>query len=129
MTQRKWTLIGGGVVALGLLAAVARTAQERQPRPDRFEFEVIECFDAKYLGDTPGHIGRNGGLEARAPLASLGSPVFRGETKIGTITGLVWDHGRGSLEVEFDPEPFVPIRVGETVWIELGDPVASAPRP
>jgi len=89
----------------------------------RFTFEVIESFDAKYPGDTPGHMGKHGGLESVRPHVSLGDPVFRGETKVGTITGITWDRVRGSLAVEFDPEPMQRIAVGDSVWLALdGEP-------
>lgn len=87
----------------------------------RFKFEVIESFDAKYQGDSPGHIGKHGELGDFRPQAALGDPVFRGEEKIGTVTNLVWSRGHGSLEVEFDPEPKVRIAVGDVVWLKMGD--------
>ena len=86
----------------------------------QFHFAVIESFDAKYEGDTPGHIGRNGGLDNVAPLVALGDPVFRGEIKIGTVTRIEWGRATGSLEVAFDPEPNARVRVGETVWLKFG---------
>ena len=92
----------------------------------RFTFEVIESFNAKYEGDTPGHIGKHGGLESIRPHVSLGDPVFQGETRVGTITGITWDRVRGSLTVEFDPEPMQRIAVGDTVWLALdGEPPAE----
>lgn len=87
----------------------------------RFEFEVIESYDAKYLGDTPGHIGRHGELGKFRPQAALGDPVFRGEKQVGKITGLRWSQPHESLEVEFDPEPLERIAVGDLVWIQLGE--------
>ena len=86
---------------------------------NRFEFEVIQSFDARYEGDTPGHIGRYGGLTERRPKAALGDAVFRGEEKIGVVTGLVWNRGQGSLEVEFDPVDTARISVGDVVWLSL----------
>lgn len=88
-------------------------------RGNRFEFEVVESFDAQYLGDTPGHMGRYGGLGDRRPDVALGDPVYLGDIKVGTISRLIWDRSRGSLEVEFDPEPFQRISVGAIVWISL----------
>jgi hypothetical protein len=87
----------------------------------RFEFEIIESFDAKYEGDTPGHIGRHGELGDDRPQAALGDAVYRGDQRIGTVTGLRWSRGHGSLEVEFDPEPKTRIRVGDVVWMKMGD--------
>lgn len=85
----------------------------------RFTFDVIESFDAKYPGDTPGHAGKHGGLEGVRPHVSLGDPVFRGEDRVGEITGITWDRLRGSLTIEFDPKPNVRIAVGDTVWLAL----------
>jgi hypothetical protein len=106
--------------------AVVRSQQPDTAAPapkavGRFEFEVIESFDAKYEGDTPGHIGRSGGLGDDRPQAALGDAVYRGEQKIGTVTALRWSRGQGSLEVEFDPEPKTRIQVGDVVWMKLGD--------
>ena len=94
---------------------------ERRPEvsASKFEFEIIESFDAKYDGDTPGHVGKNGGLDRTRPNVALGDPVYLGDHKIGTITGVLWDRSRGSLEIEFDPEPNERIAVGEIVWIPL----------
>jgi hypothetical protein len=104
--------------------AVVRSQQPAKAAPTaigRFEFEVIESFDAKYEGDTPGHIGRHGELGDERPQAALGDAVFRGDQKIGTVTGLRWNRGSGSLEVEFDPEPKTRIRVGDVVWMKMGE--------
>lgn len=93
----------------------------------RFEFEVIESFDAKYLGDTPGHHGRNGGLVAR-PRVYLGDPVYRGETVVGHVTSVIWDRVNGGLNVEFDPAPLQLVSVGDVAWIRLdGSPPPVAP--
>ncbi len=103
---------------VGLLAGAQRPV-ERAAATGRFEFEIVESFDAKYLGDTPGHVGKNGGLGDRRPDVAIGDPVYRGEAKIGTISGLTWDRDKGSLQVEFDPEPFQRVGVGEIAWIKL----------
>lgn len=93
-----------------------------------FRFEVIESHDAEYLGDTPAHLGKNGGLTVR-PQVALGDPVYRttatGRTRIGHITRVTWSRVGGSLEVEFDPEPFHRIAVGDEVWLDLN----PAPNP
>lgn len=91
----------------------------------RFNFEVIESFDAKYVGDTPGHLGRAGGVEHIRPKVAIGDAVFRGEKKVGTITSVVWTRVQGALTVEFDPAPGTRISVGDEVWLDL-NPVASA---
>ncbi|MDZ4684168.1 MAG: hypothetical protein SH850_03710 [Planctomycetaceae bacterium] len=85
----------------------------------RFSFEVIESFDAKYEGDTPGHTGRAGGLENRRPNVALGDPVFRADQKLGTITSIVWSRVQGGLTIEFDPEPNARIAVGDVMWVDL----------
>lgn len=99
-------------------------AQPKAPA-DRFEFEVVQSFDAKYEGDSPGHVGRNGGLAERRPRVALGDPVFRGEQQVGQITELGWSRVHGSLEVEFDPAPGVRICVGDQVWLYLEAPPAG----
>lgn len=85
----------------------------------KFNFEVIECFDAKYLGDTVGHLGRGGGLEKIRPHVALGDGVFRGDKKVGRVTSIHWLRVQGSLTIEFDPEPLQRVAVGEKVWIDL----------
>ena len=108
------------LLAIGYVtgAALARSnAQEELP--SRLSFEVIESFDAKYLGDTPGHMGRVGGLGVRKPKVALGDPVYRGEERVDTVTGLVWNRANGSLDVEFDPAPLKTIVLGDTVWLAV----------
>lgn len=132
-TRHVWCSVALVVVAVaivGMYATVdaqqvgtpAQTPTATSPVADgRFQFEVIESFDAKYQGDSPGHIGKHGELGDFRPQAALGDPVFRGEEKIGTVTNLVWSRGHGSLEVEFDPEPKARIAVGDVVWLKMGD--------
>lgn len=85
----------------------------------RFEFEIVESFDAKYLGDTPGHIGHAGGLGTTRPHVSLGDPIYRGQEVVGKVTTATWSHVKGSLTIEFDPVPLVRIAVGEIVAVDL----------
>lgn len=128
-------LVIGLVVAAGHLAR-ADDAQVRLPLAPpgtRFEFEVIESHDAAYLGDTPGHMGRDGGLKFR-PNVALGDGVYRTEgptpVRIGTITRVLWDRVSGGLTVEFDPAPLVRVAVGDEVWIDLNPaPSPASPRP
>lgn len=109
------------------LTQVSSPGQQANDPPDsplakpgtRFNFEVIESFDAKYLGDTPGHIGRAGGLEKLRPAMALGDAVYRGDEKIGIISSIVWQRVQGSLTIEFDPEPLHRIAVGDKVWVDL----------
>jgi|APCry1669188910_1035180.scaffolds.fasta_scaffold45386_1 hypothetical protein len=97
-----------------------------------FAFEVIESLDAAYLGDTPSHMGRDGGLSVR-PNVSLGDAVYRttrtGEqsntVRVGTVTRVKWERVSGGLTVEFDPEPLQRIAVGDEVWIDLNPLPAS----
>jgi hypothetical protein len=128
------TLIKGFLVFIfGILAtftAIAGAAQPADPQDQLplaphgtpFHFEVIESHDAKYLGDTPAHVGKDGGLTVR-PRVALGDPVYRteGEARIlvGRVTLVAWNRVSGSLEVEFDPEPFQRIAVGDEVWVDL----------
>lgn len=129
------------IAGLGLLAALlttatprgicragddAESAMPRAPQGTPFVFEVIESLDAAYLGDTPSHVGRDGGLEFR-PNVALGDPVYRHSPKpegrppqrVGRVTRVVWERVSRSLTVEFDPEPLLRIAVGDEVWIDL----------
>lgn len=123
------TFVVGAALGLAMLFWQAPYLPARQPaggdatsnsaQNDRFEFEVVESFDAQYLGDTPGHRGRNGGLNNRRPRLALGDAVYRGDEKIGNLTRVTWDRARGSLELEFDPAPLARINVGDVVWVAL----------
>ena len=101
------------------------------PPGTAFRFEVIESHDALYLGDTPAHLGKSGGLTVR-PQVALGDPVYRkAETRrlrVGHITRVKWSRVAGSLEVEFDPEPLQRIAVGDQVWIDLNPQPAPTER-
>lgn len=98
----------------------------------RFQFEVIESHDATYLGDTPGHMGRDGGLTVR-PNVALGDGVYRteGQTsrRVGTVTRAAWDRVSGGLTVEFDPAPLTRIAVGDEVWVDLNPAPAAQGSP
>jgi len=127
-TERRWIWILALLVAAAAGHYASVFAQQappsKAPAPKfsgKFEIEVIESFDAKYQGDTPGHIGKHGELGDLRPQAALGDPVFRGDEKVGTVTNLIWSPGHGSLQVEFDPEPKVRIAVGDVVWLRFGD--------
>lgn len=97
---------------------------ESPSAPGAFAFVVVESFDAKYEGDTPGHLGRHGGLGDTVPKVSLGDPVYRGEgeaaTVVGRVTNLKWSRGQGSLDIEFDPTDKTRIEIGDNVWLKLG---------
>src|SRR5947207_1767612 len=102
----KWlrkTLVLLGLAVLAPLAVrrLAHSADQAAAKPTRFTFQVVESFDAKYLGDTPGHIGRGGGLGPARPDVALGTLVSRGEERVGKVTRLTWDRAKESLEVEF----------------------------
>lgn len=110
-----------GLTCVGAGFALPQPIQD--PKVDektdpKFEFEVLESFDAQYLGDLPGHVGRDG-LNGRRPNIALGDPVFRANEQIGTVTVLKWNRVNDSLEVEFDPLPNHRIFVGESVWVHL----------
>jgi len=128
MTQRPLypTLLALGLVVIAFGWRSLTSGQQpganpvRAPAdPNRFEFEVVQSYDARYQGDTPGHMGKSGGLADRRPHVALGDPVFRGQQKVGVITGLGWSRTHGSLEVEFDPVDHVRISVGDEVWLAL----------
>lgn len=110
-----------GLVLWNLPQASRSQAPATQP-PGRFEFDVVESFDARYDGDTPGHMGRRGGLGDIHPEVALGDPVFHGEEKVGVVTGLRWSRAQGALDVEFDPTAKTRIAVGDVVWLKLGEP-------
>jgi len=129
---------GTALVSLAAWWLVPSQAQQGAPTTNRFEFAILESFDAKYLGDTPGHAG-HGKLGSGRPEVALGDPVYRGDRRIGKVSGLSWDRSKDSLQVEFDPEPFEfdrngqpvgPNRVvvGDTVWIEFERPAAKSAR-
>ena len=127
-------VVGVTLATAAAAARVTRAAEEEPTLPLAppgmvFRFEVIESHDAEYLGDTPAHLGKNGGLTVR-PQVALGDPVFRktatGRTRVGQITRVTWSRVAGSLEVEFDPEPFQRIAVGDEVWIDLNPLPAEA---
>jgi len=120
------TLLAVGIVGVSLGWHTLSSGQQPATKaaktpadPNRFEFEVVQSFDAKYEGDRPGHVGKNGGLENRRPQVALGDAVYRGQEKIGIVTGLGWSRTHGSLEVEFDPIGEVRICVGDVVWLAL----------
>jgi hypothetical protein len=92
---------------------------------NRLDFEVVQSFDAKYEGDTPGHMGRAGGLQNRRPRAALGDPIYRGDEKVGQVTGLSWNRTNGSLDIEFDPIENVRVSVGDEVWMLLSGSAAE----
>jgi hypothetical protein len=136
MTVSRAAVAIAAFLALSPMAAPdvawAEDAQSRlplAPHGTKFLFEVIESHDAVYLGDTPGHMGRDGGLKVR-PNVALGDGVYRtdGETtaRMGTITRAVWDRVSGGLTVEFDPEPLRRIAVGDEVWVDLNPAPATA---
>jgi hypothetical protein len=86
---------------------------------NRLEFEVVHSFDGKYLGDTPGHMGRVGGLASRKPRIALGDKVYRGDELVGLVTSLDWNRTNTSLDIEFDPVDHARVCVGDTAWVVL----------
>jgi hypothetical protein len=136
---RRLSVLGGlaaGVVAILAAWQLRSPAQQAKPNSGRFEFVIVESFDAKYLGDTPGHIGRGAVFGRQSPNLALGDPVYRGKSKIGKVSELKWDQARESLEIEFDPEPFrldtdgriegsQRIALGETVWVRTDGAAAA----
>ena len=111
------------------VAADAQASLQLAAHGTPFHFEVIESHDSKYLGDTPAHMGKDGGLTVR-PNVALGDRVYRtvnnSTTAIGRVTMVLWDRVSGSLTVEFDPEPLLRIAVGDEVWIDL-NPAPAKP--
>ena len=133
-----WKATLCAIAATGVLAASAVTLEMRSaadevqglrepvrqhPAPGTpFWFEVIESFNAKYQGDTAGHIGRGGGLSLQ-PHVALGDPVHHRiddiDKIVGSVTGLTWERLRGSLTVEFRNHEGHRIAVGDEVWVDL----------
>lgn len=120
-------------IGLHLLASSAQSKDEdrqgfKLAEPGtRFEIEITESFDAKYLGDQPGHTGHGGGMGSTRPHVSLGDPVYRGDEVIGKVTLILWSHVKGSLTIEFDPEPLTRVAVGEIISVDL-NPKSSQSR-
>ncbi len=130
--------VGAGLIAVALTwqrshsqaqQPVREPAASDSAKGGKFEFEIVESVDAQYLGDTPGHHGRNGGLDKRRPRLALGDPVFRGNEKVGMLTRITWDRTGGSLDLEFDPMPLVRINVGDVVWVALDGSKTAAEKP
>jgi hypothetical protein len=128
-------MVLAAILALGLALSMnlflaaqqpGSTKLKAQPKAaaDRLEFVVVQSFDAKYEGDTPGHSGRIEDLHDRRPQVALGDLVYRGEVQIGQITELGWSPVHGTLEVEFEPAPVTRICVGDRVWLYLEGPPA-----
>lgn len=117
-------LLRDGAPSAADAAQAQAPSQPQSPPTDRFLFDVVESFDAKYPGDTPGHIGRHGGLGELRPRIALGDKVFRGEVDapeiVGVVTNLKWSRAQGSLDIEFDPDDSLRIEIGESVWVKLG---------
>ncbi|MFM7107293.1 MAG: hypothetical protein ACKOZU_01585 [Planctomycetaceae bacterium] len=107
----------------------AAPQRQHAPHGTRFWFEVVESFNAKYEGDTPGHIGRGGGM-THHPHVALGDAVYHRigdeDKAIGLVTGATWDRLKGSLAIEFRPKEDHRIAVGDEVWVDLNP--APAPR-
>lgn len=127
MTRRIWLVIAALAVATACLifAVLPTHALPTAPSEDqmlaqgKFQFTVVESFDGKYLGDTPGHLGRGGKLEGRRPNVAIGDRVFREQQTVGRVTRAEWDRARGSLDIEFGPDPLVRVATGDVVWIWL----------
>ena len=64
------------------------------------------------------HVPAPGATHVPAP-HTLGDPVYHAKEKVGTVTSIVWNRARGSLDIEFDPEPLQRISVGEIVWVAI----------
>ena len=131
-----WACLTGGGPVERIGAEDLEAPLLRAPHGTPFTFEVVESLDAAYLGDTPSHVGRHGGLEFR-PNVALGDPVYRAAAdgsaevrpvRVGSVTRVVWERVSGSLTVEFDPEPLVRVAVGDEMSVDL-NPAPPTPRP
>ena len=100
-----------------------RAPVREHPAPGtRFWFAVIESFNAKYQGDTAGHIGRGGGLSLH-PHVAPGDPVFHKvgdvDKTVGSVTGVRWERLKRALTVEFRPHGEHRVAVGDELWVDL----------
>ncbi len=123
ITKQTWqmTTVLAMILSIVVLASkIQRDETTHVADSARFEFQIVESYDAHYLGDTPAHKGRHG-LNGRQPYMALGDTVHRGEEIIGHVTSLIWDRSKDSMEVEFDPEPKIRISIGDTVWIPISE--------
>lgn len=127
--------LGTAIEAAGLTATLEGTGSPsatQAPPNARFRFEVVESFDARYAGDTPGHVGRGGGA-AGHPQVALGDEVHRAgagagaNDAIGVVTGVTWDRLKQSLTVEFRPKGTDRIAVGDDVWLDVGPEAGAKP--
>lgn len=128
---RKSVLAAATLLAIWQLAVCAQPTERADAPPSsvvgsRFNFDILESYDAKYLGDTPGHGGRGGGLGNTKPNVALGDPVYNGDQQIGRVTSAVWDRLKGSLTIELEPVIGARIAVGDAVWLNLTP--AAAPK-
>ena len=134
VTKVQLAVAGAIVLAVSLTQQIGLHAQTTEPKTElqpvksgtKFHFDVIEMFDAKYQGDSPGFTGRAGALGGSRPHIALGDPVYRGEEKVGTITSAVWSRTQEGLTIEFDPEPDVRVCVGNSVWLDLNPATPAA---
>lgn len=134
MTQSQWSWRWLIVVLMCALGSALRgqTAASNGSTPEaRITFDVVQSYDAKYAGDTPGHLGRAGGLDRVRLNVALQDAVYRGETKVGVVTGLSWNRTNSSIDIEFDPVGDVRVAVGDEVWMAADGRQAggTAPKP
>lgn len=133
MRRNLGPIAGGIAVGVAILALASwpirafqvPSTEEQHLAQGKFLFTVVESFDGKYLGDTPGHLGRAGKLDGHRPRVTLGDPVYRDQELVGRVTRVEWDRSRGSLEIEFGPEPLQRVATGDSVWIWLEGPRAA----
>ena len=107
-------------VAFGCLRGIG-SAQGPTATADRIQFVVVESFDAKHSDDTPGHVGRVGGLGSKAPNVALADDVYREAGKVGKVTHILYDRAKESLEIEFNPIPGARVPIGSEVYLIAGN--------
>lgn len=71
------------------------------------------------LRDTPGYLGRSGGLANNHTHMARGDPVDRGDEKVGSMTNVTWLRPQDGMTVEFDPNPRTRVTVGDSLWLYL----------
>ncbi len=79
---------------------------------------------ARYLGDTPGHLGRAASGRV-APRIALGDPVMRGTTQVGRSPTSTGTRPAKAWKSSSTRRPSVRICIGDPVWIPI--PADSGP--
>lgn len=85
---------------------------------DQSRLEVIEIFDAKYAGDTPGCVAVQ--KVTSPPRISLGDAVHRDGVTVGHLTAAAWNDETHVLRIEFDPSTGARTRISDVITLPTG---------